>query len=341
LELIELARGPWPASVGCGNPDSASTKGNRVKFWMSLMPAAVLTAIVVAAAGAQTVPAPAGKLWNPTWSDEFNAGASDLSGWVYDIGTGQDGWGNGESQSYTNSTNNVSVSGGALRITAIGTQSGANTNYTSARIRTTNIFNQAYGLFEIRAKLPAGQGLWPAVWMMPRDSVYGGWPRSGEIDIMEARGQNTGQVGGAVHSGTSPQMLATMSASYNPAGFDITQFHTYSLQWTAGPSPSQAGTLRWYVDGSLYQTRTGGWVVPAGASNMDAPFDQPFYLILNLAVGGQYVDYLTPGAGSYEMQVDYARAYQLANVPEPTGVSAILLATGVFGLRRRRSVSSC
>ena len=293
-----------------------------------------LTTIIPVCANAQTVPAPAGKMWNPTWSDEFNVGASDLAGWTYDLGTGQDGWGNWESQSYTNSTNNVSVSGGALRITAIGTTNSGGTSYTSGRIRTPNIFNQKNGLFEFRAKLPAGQGLWPAIWMMPTTSAYGGWPRSGEIDIMEARWQNTGAVSGAVHSGTSPQTQATMSATYAPPGFDITQFHTYTLQWTAGPSPSQPGSLQWYVDGNLFQTRTGGWVVPAGATNADAPFDQPFYLIMNLAVGGQFTGFVTPGAGSYEMQVDYARAYQLANVPEPAG-PAMLAILGVAALARR------
>ena len=308
-----------------------------MKFWTICISAAALAVGLVAPVGAQTVPAPVGKLWNPTWSAEFNVGQSDLTGWTYDIGFGQNGWGNDESQEYTNSTNNVSVSGGALHLTAIGTTTNGTTSYTSGRIRTTNIFSQAYGLFEIRAKLPAGQGLWPAIWMMPKDSVYGGWPRSGEIDIMEARGQKTGEVGAAVHSGTSPQTQWTMSSTYAPAGFNTGDWHTYSLQWTAGPTPSQPGTLRWYVDGNLYYTRTGGWVVPAGATNADAPFDQPFYLILNQAVGGRYTDMLTPGAGSYDMQVDFARAYQLANVPEPSAFVTVFAVAGMFARRRRRA----
>ena len=303
-------------------------------LFVSLFGTAVLFA--PSPARAQSVPAPVGKQWNPTFAAEFNAGQSDLNGWSYDIGTGQDGWGNFESQSYTNSTSNVSVSGGALHLTAIGTGSGSNTTYTSGRIRTTNLFSQAYGLFEFRAKLPAGQGLWPAIWMMPKDSAYGGWPRSGEIDILENRGQDTGEIQGTLHSGTSPGTVAQLTASYEPPGFDTTQWHTYALQWSAGPSPTQPGTFRWYVDGNLYQTRTGGWVVPAGATNQDAPFDKPFYLIMNLAVGGNYTGGLKPGPGSYDMQVDYARAYQLANVPEPAGLAAVsLLAFSLIPRRRR------
>lgn len=303
---------------------------------MIVVLAAALAAFAPSRAAAQSVPAPTGKQWNASWSDEFNVGASDLGGWTYDIGTGTDGWGNGESQSYTNSASNVSVAGGALHLTAIGTTSAGQTNYTSGRIRTTNLFTQAYGLFEFRAKLPAGQGLWPALWMMPAADTYGGWPRSGEIDIMESTGQNTGQVQGSAHSGTSPQTLATLTATYSPTGFDTTQWHTYALQWTAGPSASQPGSLQWYVDGTLYQTRSGGWVIPSGATNKDAPFDKPFYLILNLAVGGQYTGFVTPGAGSYEMQVDYGRAYQLSNVPEPVNVAAISVLAGALALRRCR-----
>jgi beta-glucanase (GH16 family) len=173
--------------------------------------------------------------------------------------------------------------------------------------------------------------------MMPKDSAYGGWPRSGEIDIMESTGQNTGKVEGTLHSGEGVQTHASTGGSYQPGGgFDTTQFHTYSLQWTAGASPSQPGTMRWYVDGNQFLTRTGGWVVPSGATNQDAPFDKPFYLILNLAVGGNYVGGLTPGAGTYDMQVDYARAYQLGTVPEPSGLAAVsLLALSLIHRRRR------
>src|SRR5689334_9514482 len=125
-----------------------------MSLWRTLPTSLVAILLACAAASAQLVPAPAGKQWAPTFATEFNTGQSDLTGWTYDIGNGTDGWGNQEVQSYSNSTNNVSVSGGSLHLTAIGTQSGSNTSYTSGRIRTTNLFSQAYGLFEIRAKLP-------------------------------------------------------------------------------------------------------------------------------------------------------------------------------------------
>lgn len=307
-----------------------------------MMPDSTILALTVVAALlaapvaiGQTIPAGAGMQWTPTWASEFNTGQSDLAGWTYDLGNGNEGWGNWEVQNYTNQPANVSVSGGALRITAIGTQSGGNTTYTSGRIRTTNVFSQAYGLFEFRAKLPAGQGLWPAIWMMPKDNAYGGWPRSGEIDILENRGQDTGSVQGTLHSGTSPQTRAMLTAEYSPPGFDTTEWHTYSLAWTRGATPSEPATFRWYVDGVLYQTRTGGWVVPAGATSVDAPFDKPFYLIMNLAVGGNYTGHLTPGPGSYTMEIDYARAYELTHAPEPSGLAVAGVAAAALLSRRR------
>jgi beta-glucanase (GH16 family) len=273
----------------------------------------------------QAVSPGTGKQWSNTWSDEFNIGQGDLTGWTYDLGGG--GWGNNEKEVYTNSTNNVHVNAeagtgiGALHIDAIATGSGASQTYTSGRIKTTNLFSQAYGLFEFRAKLPAGQGLWPALWMMPKDSAYGGWPTSGEIDVLESTGQNTGLVQGSLHSGSSPGTHVTQTKTFSqsgsePAGFATTAWHTYDLLWDQGSS-NNAATFNWYVDGILYETQHGGWFIPTTAvpqgTNKDAPFDKPFYIIMNLAVGGDYVGNPNIAAGTYGMQVDYARAYQRIN----------------------------
>ncbi|HWB52762.1 MAG TPA: family 16 glycosylhydrolase, partial [Tepidisphaeraceae bacterium] len=253
-----------------------------------------------------------------TWSDEFNSGstATDLAGWSYDIGNGQSGWGNNEQEYYTNSAANVSVSTtggvGALHIDAI-KQSINGYNYSSARIKTNTVFSQTYGVIEFRAKLPAGQGLWPAVWMMPENSTYGGWPTSGEIDILESKGQETSLVQGSLHSGPAwnqeDNQTQTFSGSgLEPQGFSTTAWHTYDLEWDNG-SP---GTFKWYVDGVAYETQTGGWYVPSHVpiGDREAPFDQPFYLLINLAVGGNYSG--TPNLASntpYDMAIDYVRAY--------------------------------
>ncbi|CAN5583129.1 hypothetical protein BH09PLA1_BH09PLA1_08280 [soil metagenome] len=293
-------------------------------------------------AQAQLTPAGTGKQWANTWSNEFNNGAADLTGWSYDVGGG--GWGNNEREVYTvpagapapqnnpfglpgqqttpavgANNNNVFVNTdatgmGALTLRAIGTGSGT-VNYTSGRIKTgpsTNLFSQTGGLFEFRAKMPAGNGLWPALWLMPKNMEYGGWPTSGEIDIFEGKGQDTGYASSAYHSGTSPGALTSLVKTFQqsglrPAGFTTTAWHTYGFKWDLSNSP---GTLTAYIDGVAYHSRTGGWTVPNG-QGANAPYDKAFYLIMNLAVGGNFVDGLTPGAGTYDMQVDWVRAYSL------------------------------
>lgn len=276
--------------------------------------------------------------WHQTYSNEFNHGSSDLNGFTYDLGNGSPGlpgWGNNELESYTNSPDNVNVSGGTLNITALHHGS----SYTSARIKTNELFSQAGGLFEFRAKLPTGQGLWPAVWMMPRDSAYGGWPTSGEIDALESVGQSSTLVQGTLHSGPvwyqdHVQTQTFAGSGQMPNGFSTHDWHTYDVEWDKGIG-GQPGYFRWYVDGILYETQHGGWYTPSGAGP-DAPFDKPFYFILNMAVGGNYVG--SPNLAQdtpYTMQVDYLRAYTAA--PEP---ASLLVFGGGFALLsrfRRRS----
>lgn len=280
-----------------------------------------------------------------TYHDEFNVGNSDLNGWNHDLGT-NNGWGNGEQENYTNSSANANVSTdpttgiGSLNINAIASGSGSNETYTSARIRSDAIFSQTYGLFEFRAKLPVGQGLWPAIWMMPENSSYGGWPTSGEIDVLESKGQNSGLVQGSLHSGNSyntedNQTQTFANSGKEPAGFSTSDWHTYDLEWNAG-SGSTPASISYFVDSIKYNTFTGGWVVPGSAPNGDvsAPFDKPFYIILNLAVGGNYGGTPNLADGTYSMNVDYIRAYQAQAAPEP--LSLITLAGGALMLLRRR-----
>lgn len=231
-------------------------------------------------------------------ADEFDTdGAPDSTIWGYDIGTGSNGWGNNELQYYTNRTENVKVENGYLLITA-NKESYNGSAYTSARLLTKGLFAQTYGRFEARIRMPYGQGMWPAFWLLGADSDEVGWPNCGEIDIMEFRGQEPTSVSGTVHGpGYSGGTAITKSYSLTNDRFD-TGFHVFGIEW--GPK-----YINYYVDNVLYNQITpddvtGDWV-----------FDHPFYIIINLAVGGDFV-----GAPNSEtvfpqtMLVDYVRVYK-------------------------------
>ncbi|MCR2802585.1 carbohydrate binding domain-containing protein [Paenibacillus soyae] len=256
--------------------------------------------------------------WTLVWNDEFDgsgdnldANGVDLDKWAYQQGTGSefglDSWGNNELQYYTK--DNIAVDDGKLRIEAKNESMGGK-SYTSGRLWTSPTFAKAYGKFEARMKLPEGTGLWPAFWLMPKDSEYGGWASSGEIDIMEARGRLPLEVDGTIHFGkNAPNNKATGSKYQFPEGQDFTGYHTYSLEW-------EPGELRWYVDGQLFQTLNDWHSWGAGQPDKyayPAPFDKPFYIIMNLAVGGNYDGGRTPEAGAIPatMEVDYVRVYEL------------------------------
>ncbi|GIP18182.1 hypothetical protein J40TS1_38240 [Paenibacillus montaniterrae] len=265
---------------------------------------------------------PAQQEWKLVWSDEFDGSGTnldengvDLDKWGYQLGTGAqyglDGWGNNEQQYYR--AENIAVEDGLLKITAKQEQYEGKP-YTSGRLFTEPTFSQTYGKFEARIKLPAGEGLWPAFWMMPQDSDYGTWAASGEIDIMEARGRLLNEIGGALHYGRSwPNNKSAAKAYHFPEGEDITDFHIYGIEW-------EPGEIRWYVDGKLFQTINNwdswGDGQPAKYA-FPAPFDKPFYMILNLAVGGNYDGGRTPAASELpaEMLVDYVRVYDLVGRP--------------------------
>lgn len=230
--------------------------------------------------------------------DEFDTnGAPNSSLWVYNIGTGTNGWGNNELEYYTDLPQNVKVQDGMLNITAIkGAYMGS--SYTSARISTKGKFQQKYGRVEARIKMPWGKGLWPAFWMIGANSDVVAWPQCGEIDIMEYLGNNPTTVFGTVHGpGYSGANAITKNFTLSNNRFD-TDFHIFGIEWGEN-------YINYYVDDVLYNQ-----ITPANASG-EWVFNQPFYIILNLAVGGSL-----PGSPNAEttfpqtMLVDYVRVYQ-------------------------------
>lgn len=239
--------------------------------------------------------------WQLTWSDDFNGNAGqvpDAAKWTYDIGTGQGGWGNQELQSYTDSPDNVSLDGlGNLVITA---RRNGN-SFTSARINTKGLFTQQYGRFEARLKTPYGPGIWPAFWMLGANIETVNWPQCGEIDIMELRGQEPHIIHGTLHGpGYSGGNPITKGYALTDARFD-TEFHLFAVEWSKDK-------IDFFVDDFLYQRIERG----------DAPgewvYDQPFFMILNVAVGGNYVGFPTDGTPfPQKMTIDYVRVYESAN----------------------------
>ncbi len=239
--------------------------------------------------------------WTLVWSDEFDGptGASpNQNNWSFDIGTGNNGWGNQELQYYTNRPENVSLDGqGNLVITAR-KESFSGRSFTSARINTKGKFQQTHGRVEARIKTPHGPGIWPAFWMLGANIDQVGWPQSGEIDIMEMRGQEPSVIHGSLHgpgySGGNP-----VSGSYTLLNgrFD-TDFYLYAVEWF----PDR---IDFFVNEYLYhrvrkRDIPGEWV-----------FDQPFFVLLNIAVGGSYVGFPNENTPFPQtMVVDYIRVYQ-------------------------------
>ena len=268
-------------------------------------------------ASAQTSPSnSASSLWTLVWSDEFNGpngSAVEASKWVYD--TGGDGWGNKELEYYTSRPQNSYQQDGNLVIKVLQEKySGADgvaRNYTSARLKTLGKFAQTCGRFEARIKIPRGQGIWPAFWMLGDDvEIAPGWPKSGEIDIMENIGKEPALVHGTIHgpgySGEHGIGAPYSLASGKPFADD---FHIYAVEW-------EPKAIRFYVDDQLYATRTPA-DLPPGTKWV---YDHPFFLLLNVAVGGEWPG--SPDASSVfpqEMLVDYVRAYRRTASPAGSG----------------------
>ncbi len=238
------------------------------------------------------------------WSDEFNAARLDPAKWFFESGDGSQygipGWGNNELQYYR--PNNASLDSGLLKIEARA-ESVNGFDYTSARIHTRDRFAFRYGRVEARIRLPGGQGLWPAFWLLPQDDRYGGWAASGEIDVVEAvnlGGSGGNTVHGTIHYGGAWPNNASSGETYAVPADATARFHTYAVEW-------DATEIRWYVDDVLYSMRNT-WYSTGGG--FPAPFDQRFYILLNVAVGGSF-----PGnpdnstAFPVTMEVDWVRVY--------------------------------
>lgn len=235
----------------------------------------------------------------PAWQDEFDrAGAPDPANWGYDLGG--DGWGNNELQYYTDSLDNASVADGVLTVTAK-KQKRNGRGYTSARLVSKGKGDFLYGRFEIRAKLPPGRGTWPALWMLPTDQAYGGWPKSGEIDIMEHVGYDPNRVHITMHTQAYNHTINTQRTGIKLVDGAIGNFHVYRTDWTPD-------AIRGYIDDELVLEFPNEGTGPA-----TWPFDQRFHFLINIAVGGNWGgkegvdDHSFPA----QMQVDYVRVYRL------------------------------
>jgi beta-glucanase (GH16 family) len=251
-----------------------------------------------------------GQVLSLIWSDEFNSVTSsnvDGTKWTFDVGN-NNGWGNNELETYTsNNLKNAYVAGGLLHIHAQ-VENTTPVTISSARLKTQGLFATQYGRIEWRAKLPAGVGMWPALWMMGTNIVKNPWPKCGEIDVVENDGANPTFVQGSLHTGATDatQIFSSLSDG------TVTNFHVYDLDWTTN-------SLTWSVDGTAYETQTS-WASSSGKP-YPAPFNLGFFLLMNLATGGDYVG--DPSTNSVlaslpnELQIDYVRVYQFVPVFYP------------------------
>jgi beta-glucanase (GH16 family) len=242
--------------------------------------------------------------WELTWSDEFDGVAGvlpDAKKWTYDIGNG--GWGNQELQYYTNRPENVSLDGAGNLVITAKSESYNGSQFTSARIKTQGLFTQEYGRFEARLKTPYGPGIWPAFWMLGANNQTVVWPQCGEIDIMELKGHQPSILHGTIHGpGYSGGSAITDTYALENNRFDK-DFHIFAIEW-------DVDKIDFFVDGYLYQRITKDVVAAKG----DWVYDHPFYMILNIAVGGTFAGFPTSETPfPQKMTIDYVRVYKLVN----------------------------
>ena len=246
--------------------------------------------------------------WQLVWEDEFDGEVLDMEKWSYELGDGCEisvnlcGWGNNELQYYTEREENISVEDGFLTITAH-EEDFEGSEYTSARIRTFNKGDWQFGRIEIRAKLPQGQGIWPAIWMLPTDENFGGWPQSGEIDIMELVGHEPETVHGTIHFGEVWPNNKYSGKDYSlDSGIFADNYHVFSIEW-------EEDRIQFFVDGNRFFTVTPSTV--SEQTTKPYPFNERFHMILNIAVGGNWPG--NPDSTTefpQTMSVDYVRVYQ-------------------------------
>ncbi|MFL0166715.1 carbohydrate-binding protein [Candidatus Clostridium helianthi] len=249
-----------------------------------------------------TVTAKADTGWNLAWSDEFNGTSINTSNWKYE--TGGDGWGNNELEYYTNRSENARIENGNLVIEAR-KENYNGMNYTSARLKSQGLKNWTYGKVEARMKLPAGQGVWPAFWMLGENISQVSWPKCGEIDIME----HINNESAIIHWDSTDNNTHAQYGAASP-NIDVTQYHVYSIEW-------DASSIKWFVDGTQYLEAN-----IANNINGTEAFHKPFFILFNLAIGGNWPgnpDGSTPFPA--KMYVDYVRVYQHGDnnpTPAPT-----------------------
>ena len=284
--------------------DTKYTK--KIALLLSLITAG--SAVCACAPSEPVIDAPEG--YTLVWHDEFDGDALNEENWTMDYR--RPGWVNNELQAYAASEENIFIENGDLVIQPLMTiNDRGHEVYTSGRLTSQRHQSFQYGRIEARIRVPQGQGYLPAFWMMPEDESYGGWPRSGEIDIMEVLGSDTDTLYGTIHYGDPHRQNQGI---YDlPEGDFATEYHVYAVDW-------EPGLISWYIDDELYY-QTDYWYSASSAQSnpYPAPFDQPFYIILNVAVGGNWPgdpDENTPFDERAQMRVDYVRVFQRAEYDE-------------------------
>ncbi|MDD2552354.1 MAG: glycoside hydrolase family 16 protein [Dysgonamonadaceae bacterium] len=239
--------------------------------------------------------------WELVWNDEFDyEGLPYSTKWSYDTKGNEYGWGNNEAQHYTShNPDNAFVENGILTITARIDSMGGK-KYTSARLITKDNGDWLYGRFEVKAKLPSGLGTWPAIWMLPTDWEYGGWPASGEIDIMENVGYDPDTIVGSAHTESYNHLKGTQKSARIYAPTSHTDFHLYALEW-------DENEYRLYMDDNHYFTFEN-----EGTGFKEWPFDKRFHLLLNLAIGGNWggKEGIDDSLFPHKFLIDYVRIYK-------------------------------